>query len=218
MPDEHTLRFMKASERRYLGAHTSAAYFFDPKHLVFTLSRYKFAAKMLSGMGSALEVGCGDGFGAKVVAQEVPRVVGIDHEPYVIENPANNGLSDSMFVHDIVSSPYPEKFDAVYSLDVIEHIKPEEEHLFLSNIVSSTKENGVLIIGTPNVTASPYASEGSRIGHINLKSFSSLKDSLKRYYRNVFMFGMNDEVLHTGFGPMCHYIMALAVQPINPVK
>ena len=75
-----------------------------------------------------------------------------------------------------------------------------------------------MIIGTPNVTSSPYASEGSEAGHINLKSFSSLKESLSQYYSKVFMFGMNDEVLHTGFGPMCHYLMALAVQPINPVK
>ena len=71
------------------------------------------------------------------------------------------------------------------------------------------------MIGAPNMSASSYASEGSRVGHINLKSFSSLKESLSRYYRNVFMFGMNDEVLHTGFGSMCHYLMALAVQPIN---
>ena len=27
---------------------------------------------------------------------------------------------------------------------------------------------------------------------------------------NVFIFGMNYELVHTGFQPMCHYIMALA--------
>ncbi len=215
MSDENTLRLMKASKRRYLGPHTSSAFSLDPKHLVFTLSRYKFVAKMLSGREPALEVGCGDGFGAAIVAQEVQRLVGIDNEPYAIENNENVGLSEEIVVHDILSSPYPEKFEAVYSLDVIEHISLEEEHLFFSNIVSSTKENGVLMIGTPNMSASSYASEGSRVGHINLKSFSSLKESLSRYYRNVFMFGMNDEVLHTGFGSMCHYLIALAVQPIN---
>jgi hypothetical protein len=25
------------------------------------------------------------------------------------------------------------------------------------------------------------------------------------------MFGMNDEVLHTGYGPMCHYLWSVAV-------
>ena len=34
----------------------------DPKHLSFTLARYKFCAKLLDGKNTALEVGCGDGF------------------------------------------------------------------------------------------------------------------------------------------------------------
>jgi hypothetical protein len=29
------------------------------------------------------------------------------------------------------------------------------------------------------------------------------------------MFGMNDEVLQTGFGPMCHYLIALGVGPLQ---
>lgn len=42
----------------------------DPKMLVFMAVRYKFVAKMLSGLGSVIEVGCGDGFGAPIVAAE----------------------------------------------------------------------------------------------------------------------------------------------------
>src|SRR5262249_34885242 len=30
-------------------------------------------------------------------------------------------------------------------------------------------------------------------------------------FDNVFMFGMNDEVVHTGYAPMCHYLWSLAV-------
>ena len=30
-----------------------------------------------------------------------------------------------------------------------------------------------------------------------------------QYFENVFMFSMNDEVLHTGFAPMGHYLFAL---------
>jgi hypothetical protein len=39
----------------------------------------------------------------------------------------------------------------------------------------------------------------------------SLRTLMERYFTNVFMFGMNDEVLHTGYAPMCHYIWSLAV-------
>ncbi len=43
----------------------------DPKRLVFMLSRYKFVSKMLAGKINVLEVGCGDGFGGRIVSQAV---------------------------------------------------------------------------------------------------------------------------------------------------
>ncbi len=33
---------------------------------------------------------------------------------------------------------------------------------------------------------------------------------MQRYFHCVYMFGMNDETLHTGYGPMCHYRIAIA--------
>ena len=43
----------------------------DPKCLLFSLSRYKFVSKLLSGETNVLEVGCGDGFYSRIVAQTV---------------------------------------------------------------------------------------------------------------------------------------------------
>lgn len=81
----------------------------------------------------------------------------------------------------------------------------------MRNIVGCLKPDGVLLNGTPNVTAEAYASPQSKVQHINLKSMNSLRSLTEKYFKNVFMFGMNDEVLHTGYGPMCHYIWALGV-------
>ena len=40
-----------------------------------------------------------------------------------------------------------------------------------------------------------------------------------RYFENVFVFGMNDEVVHTGFYPMCHYIFVLGTgKRVRPLK
>ena len=36
-----------------------------------------------------------------------------------------------------------------------------------------------------------------------------LKSLLSKYFHNVFIFSMNDEVVHTGFYPMAHYLFAL---------
>jgi len=170
---------------------------------------------MFEGYDSVLEVGCGDAFGSTLVAQAVQKLVCIDSEPYVIEHPAKNPqltLNATLKLHDIVQSPMPDPFKAVFSLDVIEHIPLELEDRFMENIVASTEGSGVLIIGTPNITSAQYASQFSQIGHVNLKSFESLKQTLSRFYRHVFMFGMNDEVVHTGYAPMCHYLIGLAVE------
>ncbi|NQW22653.1 MAG: class I SAM-dependent methyltransferase [SAR202 cluster bacterium] len=206
---------LEQTELLPLGVHASLTFANDPKHLVFSLARYKFVSKMFEGYESVLEVGCGDAFGSTLVAQTVQKLVCIDSEPYAIEHTAKNPQltrNATLKVHDILQSPIPDPVKAVFALDVIEHIPIELEDRFMENIVASTMGSGVLIMGTPNITSAQYASRFSQIGHINLKSYESLKETLSRFYRHVFMFGMNDEVVHTGYAPMCHYLIGLAVE------
>jgi cyclopropane fatty-acyl-phospholipid synthase-like methyltransferase len=196
-----------------LGPYTTHIWRDDPRHLGFLLARYKFCAKMLEGKRRALEVGCGDAFGVPVVLQTVGHVHGIDFEPLLLEDNRKRlaGKSCSFSELDITLAKPEGTFDAAYSLDVIEHIPADREHLFFENICSALERTGVFIMGTPNVTASPYASEGSRIGHINLKSNSDVRALMSGYFENVFMFSMNDEVVHTGYGPMAHYLIGMGV-------
>jgi 2-polyprenyl-3-methyl-5-hydroxy-6-metoxy-1,4-benzoquinol methylase len=200
-----------------LGPMTGDTWRTDPRRLTFLLARYKFVSKMLAGKASVLEIGCGDGFGMRLVLQTVERGFGYDFDPLFVEwaqkTAQREGIAAEFAVGDITESAPPGKFAAAYSLDVIEHIEPAFEHKFVSNIAAALDPDGVCIIGTPNVTSAPYASEPSRIGHINLKSAESLTESLSAVFQHVFMFSMNDEVVHTGYAPMAHYLFALAVNP-----
>ena len=72
-------------------------------------------------------------------------------------------------------------------------------------------EQAMMIIGTPNLTAAPYTAPQNIALHINLKNFASLKELLGKYFHNVIMYGMNDEVVHTGYAPMCHYIWGIGI-------
>jgi hypothetical protein len=56
----------------------------------------------------------------------------------------------------------------------------------------------------------PYASPLSKEGHVNCKTMPDLKALMQRFFHNVFMFSMNDEVVHTGFYPMAHYLLGVA--------
>ena len=184
----------------------------DPKHLGFLLARYKFCAKMLRGKSRVLEAGCGDGFGLSLVLQEVQSIHAVDFDAAFIENARMTHSGEpkvSFAVMDLTKQSFTEKFDAVYSLDVIEHINAAEEDAVMRNICSALNEQGVCIIGTPNIEASKHASIWSQQGHINMKDEKALRLLLQKYFHNVFIFSMNDEVVHTGFYPMAHYLMAI---------
>ena len=184
----------------------------DPRHVLFTLSRYKFVAKMFSGFETVLEVGCGDGIGAHLVLQEVDNLLAIDFDPIYIEDIKNRLKEHNAFdcqAHDILEGPVDALFDGVYSLDVLEHIAQESEHLYMENICKSLHQHGVLIAGMPSLESQKYASEGSKAGHINCKTQTDLKKLGQRYFHNVFAFSMNDEVVHTGYHHMAHYVFIL---------
>jgi cyclopropane fatty-acyl-phospholipid synthase-like methyltransferase len=158
------------------------------------LARYKFAAKMLAGQESTLEVGCGDAFGLPLVRQTVERVHAVDFEPIVVDAARDRFTAEghqpvTFSVHDITAGPVDGRFSSAYSLDVIEHIPQSDEAAYLDNIVASLEDDGVLLLGTPNVTAEQYASPLSREGHINLKSHAELRDLVAQRFTNVFMFG-----------------------------
>ena len=185
---------------------------FDPRRMLFAFSRYKFVGKMFEGFDRVLEVGCGDASATRLVQQTVNKVVVTDFDQTFIEDIESrqqpNWHLDAR-VHDMVAEPLQENFDGIFSLDVLEHIEKANEDVFLKNICLSLNEHGSLIIGIPSLESQTYAAEASKFGHVNCKSGNELRDLMKKYFHSVFMFSMNDEVVHTGFFPMAHYLIAV---------
>jgi predicted SAM-dependent methyltransferase len=92
---------------------------------------------------------------------------------------------------------------------VIEHIPRESEDRFMSNICRSLTPDGIVIIGMPSLQSQLYAAPQSKEGHVNCMDHRRFKELMLKYFRHVFLFSMNDEVVHTGFYPMAHYLLAL---------
>ena len=199
-----------------LGTATAQDYIYDPKHIAFVAARYKFAHKMMASLDRVIEVGCGDAFGAPILAQVVNELICLDIDK---EQLRDNAVRLAPFKNirfqywDFREKAYQERVDGICLIDVIEHIYPNEESQFMGNLVGSLKLHGVALFGTPNSTAEQYSSPHSRVGHVNLKDHKTLRALLMAHFHNVFLFSMSDEVLHTGFYPMAHYLWALCASP-----
>lgn len=184
----------------------------DPKRLAFILARYTFVAKMFAGKGEVLEVGCADGYGSRIVRQAVSNMVAIDIDAQSIGEARRMNYSARWPITyscvDVMELDLP-SYDATFALDVIEHIERRKMSEFLNAMHRIAR---VCIIGTPSLESQQYASELSKQGHINCMSGERLRTECAKHWSQVFMFGMNDSVLHTGFLPMSHYLFALCVR------
>ena len=139
-------------EAKELGIGVAWAYLDDPKHLLFTLSRYKFVSKMFDGMKKVLEIGCGDGFASRLLLQNITSLVAIDIDKLFIDD-AKRRQSKSwpidFRIHDILDDgPIHEEFDGVVSLDVMEHIPEAYVRQTFEEIFSLTTKFAFFVIAT----------------------------------------------------------------------
>jgi cyclopropane fatty-acyl-phospholipid synthase-like methyltransferase len=196
-----------------LGLLKSREWIEDPRRFLFSQSRYKFVGKMLSGRSNVIEIGCGDAFNAPIVMQEVKRLTVTDFDEEFIRDAKARVQPEYPYearAHNFLDGPLDVAgFDAAYSLDVLEHIEARDERRFLSNILACLADDAVMIVGMPSLESQAYASPGSKAGHVNCKTAPDLKALMQEFFRSVFLFSMNDELVHTGYHKMAHYIIAL---------
>ena len=192
-----------------LGLNTSAILLSDPKLVLFTLSKYKFAGKILQGRDNILEVGCMDGFGSLLLKSFVSSLTSVDFFSEHIRQAKShiNAVNpDIQFLElDFLDSSYQNCFDGLVCFDVLEHIEPSQCNHFLLNIKKALTGAGVAIIGMPSLESQRYASEANRRSHINCMDRKQGLNILSPFFKTILPFSMNDEVVHTGFDQMSHY-------------
>lgn len=197
------------SDQLTLGPHYTYVVKNNLRHLLFSLSRYKFASKMMGSREAVLDVGCSEGLLTMMLTDCARRVVGVDFDQDAISHAqATLGSERVEFICEDIMQKSIGTFGGIVAFDVIEHIEQKNENAFIRSLADNLEQDGLCMVGTPNITANEYASATSRIGHINLYSWERLRDLMQSHFTNVFMFSVNDEVVHTGFYPMAHYLIA----------
>ena len=214
-----SIRELNRAEGFSLGPINAQSMVQDPKHLAFVLARYKFAARMLRGCARVAEIGCGEGLGALMfLAETRARYTALDFDEAQLDYlrgqvlPHGRGRLEAGRA-DLVAGPPPGgPYDGLVCLDVIEHIHPQDEAAFLAHAAGGLDPGALAVWGTPSGNAAVYASERSRVGHINLFDPARFSATLEGHFRHVLPFAMNDEVVHTGFPAMAHYLLAVCVK------
>lgn len=105
-----------------------------------------------------LDIFCGNGYGSFILSQKFPdsKILGIDASKEAIKfaikyykKHNNIKFKQKFFPFKVKKDTY----DAIISLESIEHI--EDDMFFLKTLISALKENGVLILSTPNDAQMP---------------------------------------------------------------
>ena len=193
------------------GRYVSYWYHRSPRRMLHSLSYYKFAAKMIGKGKRVFDFGCNEGLGTYVLAKECGYAKGIDLDAEAIACAKRNyaGPEIDFSVEDILQSSQTESYDAIVNFDVIEHIDPEKVPFFWKAMQKKIKPTGIVVIGTPSEISQQFASEIAKSGHVNIYSPKRLNDEMEKYFKLVFLFAANDEVVHTGFLPLAHYLIVV---------
>jgi SAM-dependent methyltransferase len=101
-----------------------------------------------------LEAGCGEGYGAALLAGTARQVVALDYDQAAIAHAAATYPVGAVR-GNLVALPFPAgSFDVVCSLQVIEHLW--DQPLFLRECARVLRPGGALLLSTPNrLTFSP---------------------------------------------------------------
>jgi SAM-dependent methyltransferase len=151
------------------------------EHLV----RYRFAARSAAGC-TVLDVGCGTGYGASILAAKARLVVGVDNAPEAIQYAQENypGGNLRFAVADCRNLPYPDgSFDLAVMFEVIEHIAEQEQ--CLREIRRILLPDGILILSTPNAARSTKVIEEPNPYHAKELSEDELRELLRPHFAEV---------------------------------
>ena len=127
----------------------------EPMHL----QRYLWAAEHIRVYDRVLDIACGCGYGSFILALKAEMVHGVDRAQEAVEFAEKHycvaGVRHrvvfrrGLATDDLGAGTY----DAVVSLETIEHLTREDGMTFLANVHKALRENGLLLLSGPEIGA-----------------------------------------------------------------
>jgi SAM-dependent methyltransferase len=151
------------------------------------LAVYEWIAARVGGL-HVVDLACGEGYGADVLARSAASVVGIEPNPEAFEH-ARLRYPRVAFRRDIAET-FLEPCDAVVFLQTIEHVA--DPAAVLDHIRSQLRPAGVAYVSTPNVlTLAPAGAERSdNPWHVREYRATEFRDLCASHFPRVEMLGL----------------------------
>jgi 2-polyprenyl-3-methyl-5-hydroxy-6-metoxy-1,4-benzoquinol methylase len=130
---------------------------------------------------SLIDVGCGDGRFLREMAKRYPNVklLGIDYSERAIQFAKSMNPSLNFKTSNIISEPLRDRFDVATSIEVLEHIPPEQVPCFLEAIANILHQDGSFVLTVPHTNKKVPAK------HYQHFTSNHLRELLEPHFRDI---------------------------------
>jgi GT2 family glycosyltransferase/SAM-dependent methyltransferase len=136
-----------------------------------------------------LDIACGEGYGAALMAKTANHVVGVDISQECISFATDKYLSHHSNIRcqkgSVESIPASDDtFDVIVSFETIEHVSEEVQKQFLSEVKRTLKKNGVFIVSTPDKENYSDRYQHANPFHVHELKRTEFLDLIAAYFSN----------------------------------
>lgn len=156
--------------------------FITGETMIEHLHRYAIAMELVKGK-AVLDIACGEGYGANLLAQHAAHVTGVDIDTLTVEKakkkyPSKNLIFKQGTVSDIPCND--NFFDIVISFETLEHT--DEHDKFISEVKRVLKPGGLFVISTPDKSA--YSDKAAYKNPFHKKELyeNEFKELMQKYF------------------------------------
>lgn len=146
---------------------------------------YEFARGQFGDKDRVLDIACGDGYGCRILAEQVGKVLGVDiNQPLIAANQQKNAVANISYdVGDCFALSLPDgAVTGATAMELIEHLPVDQVDQFVKEVRRVVAPGGRFICSTPqnshgDIPVVPW--------HVKEYSVAELRAILERHFSSV---------------------------------
>jgi SAM-dependent methyltransferase len=147
----------------------------------------------LGGMTSVVDVACGSGLYGPHLAEIVPTVYGIDHDPELCDNARSTGAYERVACDRIEQmGEHFDGVDAVFCSEFLEHVPPSELRGIVEAIEAVATKR--VVITVPNPLSPHFKHDPTHIGRYSVFSMRRTLNEGGRFAYRLLPLGFSDDL------------------------